>query len=78
MEESEKAITTQFKADHFKEQAEVIKKQCSPRSEKYQEYMRLRDQAVLFSRESREHLNASKYFLKAFVLLCDMWGGKTT
>ena len=40
--------------------------------------MRLRDQAVLFSRESREHLNASKYFLKAFVLLCDMWGGKTT
>lgn len=26
VEESEKAITTQFKADHFKEQAEVIKK----------------------------------------------------
>lgn len=74
--EVKKAEEARSMAQGILQEAEIIKARCSPRSEEYREYMKLRDRATALGRSSRDHLNASHYCVKAYTLLCDMWGGK--
>ena len=70
-----KAEEARSMAQGLMQEAESIKARCSRNSDKYREYMRLRDQALELGRSSKNHLNAAHYCVRAYALLRDMWGG---
>ena len=73
--EVKKAEGARSMAQGLMQEAESIKARCSRNSDKYREYMRLRDQALELGRSSKNHLNAAHYCVRAYALLRDMWGG---
>ncbi len=73
--EAKKVEEARSMAHDLMREAESIKARCSRNSDKYQEYMRLRDRVLELGRKSKNHLNAAHYCVKAYTLLRDMWGG---